>query len=130
MIKEIYTFNTQLLGVKTGQPAFLTPNERNWLITALNEEIEEFIDATEKQSLSDCVDSLLDLAYFAIGGCVRLGLTEDQIQECFNVIHKANMAKKQGVKASRPQDGSVADAVKPEGWEAPEKAIKKILWRE
>jgi len=128
MIKEIYDFNTKLLGVKTGQLALLTANERNWLLTALHEEIEEFLEATEKQSLVDCIDSLLDLTYFAIGGCVRLGLTAEQIQDCFNAIHKANMLKKQGIKASRPQDGTVADAIKPEGWEAPEKAIKKILY--
>jgi predicted HAD superfamily Cof-like phosphohydrolase len=130
MIKEIYDFNTKLLGVKTGQLALLTANERNWLLTALHEEIEEFLEATEKQSLVDCIDSLLDLTYFAIGGCVRLGLTAEQIQDCFNAIHKANMLKKQGIKASRPQDGTVADAIKPEGWEAPEETIKKILWRE
>jgi predicted HAD superfamily Cof-like phosphohydrolase len=128
MIKDIYDFNTQLLKVKTNGPKLLDSNERNWLLTALHEEIEEFLEATEKESLIGCVDSLLDLTYFAIGGCVRLGLTAEQIQNCFTAIHKANMGKKQGIKPSRPQNGTIADAIKPEGWEAPEEAINKILF--
>lgn len=96
MINSIYEFNTKLLGVKTGRPNLLTDGEHNWLVMALQEEIKELKQARDNESVVDCVDSLLDLAYFAIGGCVRLGLTADQIQECFDTIHNANMAKKNG----------------------------------
>lgn len=129
MIKSIYEFNTQLLGVKTGNPRLLEKSEMDWLLVALNEEIQELVEADEKRSLVDCVDSVLDLAYFAIGACTRMGLTEDQIEDCFKAIHHANMAKKMGVKNSRPQDGSIADAIKPTDWQSPEKAIKNILFK-
>ena len=125
MIKDIYEFNTKLLGVKTGQPKMLEKAEADWLLVALAEEITEFEDATD---VVNKVDSLLDLAYFAIGGCVRMGLTAEQIEGCFNVIHRANMAKKMGVKESRPQDGSIADAVKPAGWQPPEAAMERIIY--
>jgi len=128
MINEIHEFNTKLLGVNVPQPTLLPLAERNWLLTALHEEIDEFLQATEQESIVDCVDSLLDLVYFAIGGCVRLGLKPQQIEQCFNAIHSANMAKKMGIKESRPQDGSVADAIKPAGWVAPEKVMKTILF--
>jgi len=128
MINEIYTFNTELLGVKTGNIRQLPEQEFNWLLVALNEEIDEFIEAYNKQSIVDCVDSLLDLTYFAIGGLIRHGLTAEQIEKCFNAVHSANMTKKIGQKASRPTDGSVADAIKPDGWIAPEKVIKDILF--
>jgi len=128
MINEIHEFNTKLLGVNVPQPTLLPLAERNWLLTALHEEIDEFLQATEQESIVDCVDSLLDLVYFAIGGCVRLGLKPQQIKQCFNAIHSANMAKKMGIKESRPQDGSVADAIKPAGWVAPEKVMKTILF--
>lgn len=128
MIKSIYEFNTQLLGVKTGQPRLLEKAELDWLIVALNEEIQELVEADEKRSLVDCVDSVLDLAYFAVGACVRMGLTQDQIEGCFNAIHTANMRKKQGVKESRPQDGSIADAVKPSDWVAPEKVMERVIF--
>jgi hypothetical protein len=128
MIKEIYTFNTELLGVKTGSVHQLPKAEFDWLLVALDEEMDEFIEAYNKQSIVDCVDSLLDLTYFAIGGLVRHGLTAEQIEKCFNAVHLANMSKKMGQKASRPTDGSVADAIKPDGWIAPEKVIKDILF--
>jgi len=129
MIKSIYEFNTQLLGVKTGNPKLLDKSELDWLLVALNEEIQELVEADEKRSLVDCIDSVLDLAYFAVGACVRMGLTEEQIEGCFRAIHHANMTKKMGVKESRPQDGSIADAVKPIGWQPPEKAIENIVYR-
>ena len=129
MINSIYEFNTKLLGVKTGKPNLLTDAEHSWLVMALQEEIEELEEARTNESVVDCVDSLLDLAYFAIGGCVRLGLTADRIQECFETIHNANMAKKMGVKQTRPQDGTVADAVKPAGWQSPEQTMFHIIFR-
>ena len=129
MIKSIYEFNTQLLGVKTGTPKLLEKSELDWLLVALNEEIQELVEADEKSSLVDCVDSVLDLAYFAVGACTRMGLTQQQIEDCFKAIHHANMTKKMGVKESRPQDGSIADAIKPIGWQPPEKAIKDILYQ-
>lgn len=127
MIQEIFKFNTELLGVKTGTPRMLEKAEFDWLIVALNEEITEFIEAKEKGDMVGCVDSLLDLAYFAVGGCVRMGLTQKQIEQCFSFINNANMMKKQGMKETRPTDGSVADAVKPADWVAPEQQMKLEL---
>jgi len=128
MIDEIFEFNTKLLGVQTGEIHQLQKSEFDWLVVALNEEIGEFIDAQNEQSIVGCVDSLLDLTYFAIGGCVRMGLTPKQIHQCFYAIHNANMAKKMGMKASRPTDGSVADAIKPMDWVAPESKMVQILF--
>lgn len=128
MIKSVYKFNTELLGVKTGNPHLLKDSEQAWLMLALREELNEFDTAHHSDSLVDSVDALLDLVYFAIGGCVRMGLTAEQIEECFNTIHQANMNKKMGVKESRPQDGSVADAIKPTDWVAPEEKMKAIIF--
>lgn len=128
MISEIYEFNTKLLNVKTGNPKSLTKPEFDWLLGALFEEIEELRVAHDKNQIVDAVDALIDLSYFAIGGLVRMGLTEKQMKEVFQVIHQSNMAKKSGVKESRPQDGSIADAVKPANWQAPEEKIKNILF--
>lgn len=127
MIKEIYQFNTELLGVETGKPRMLDRSQYDWLIVALNEEIAELDEAHTKQSMVGCVDSLMDLAYFAIGGCVRMGLTQTQIEQCFAYIHNANMNKKLGMKSTRPTDGSVADAVKPIDWIAPEAQMELLL---
>tara|TARA_R110000744_G_scaffold21338_5_gene55367 strand:+ start:1309 stop:1728 length:420 start_codon:yes stop_codon:yes gene_type:complete len=129
MIKDIYEFNTEILEVKRKGPKLLEEVEINWLIGALREEIQELIDANEIKDLVGCVDGVLDLAYFAVGACVRMGLTKNQIEDCFQVIHTANMAKRKGIKESRPQDGSIADAVKPIEWEPPELAMAKIIFK-
>lgn len=128
MIEEIYKFNTELLGVKTGEPKLLNKEELTFIIMAFDEEIQELDEAHAEQDLVGCVDAVLDLAYFAIGGCVRMGLTRAQIEGCFQAIHSANMEKKLGVKESRPQDGSIADATKPVGWEPPEVAMERIIY--
>ena len=127
MIPQIYEFNTKLLNVKTGQVKTLEKAEFDWLLGALFEEIDELREAYDKNQIVDAVDALIDLSYFAIGGLVRMGLTQEQMEVCFSAIHQANMNKKSGVKETRPQDGSIADAVKPANWEAPEEQIKRIL---
>jgi hypothetical protein len=128
MIKEIYTFNTELLGVKTGTVKTLDKPEFDWLLGAFFEEIEELRQAFERNQTVEAVDALFDLSYFAVGALVRMGLTQSQMEECFNAIHQSNMAKKSGVKETRPQDGSIADAVKPTDWQAPEEKMKAILF--
>lgn len=128
MIERIHHFNSEVLGVNREQPDLLSKSEYLWLIEALEEEIEEFVEAYTKQDLVGCVDSVLDLAYFAVGACKRMGLTVDQTEKCFAVIHNANMLKKIGIKATRTNDGSVADAVKPEGWIAPEQVMEMIIY--
>lgn len=125
MIPQVYTFNREVLGLDDRQEVLpLDLPERDWLAAALREEIEELLEA---RNLAEEVDALIDLCYFAIGGMVRLGLTEMQATSCFEAVHNANMTKKIGVKETRPNDGSVADAVKDESFQDPTYLIKEIL---
>jgi predicted HAD superfamily Cof-like phosphohydrolase len=127
MIKEIGQFNQEVIGIDINENEIdrLKNSNRNWLITALDEEFCEFENS---QSIVDDVDALLDLCYFAIGGLYRMGLTESQIRRCFMSIHNANMNKKAGVKEGREGFDGVTDANKPEDWIAPEKHIEEILF--
>lgn len=124
MIDEVVYFNREVLGISPRYPDKLVNAEKQWLLQALQEEVEELRDAG---SVAESVDALIDLIYFALGGLYRHGLLEDDIRGCFTAVHSANLMKKRGVKASRPQDGSVADAVKPEGWKDPVHTIQEIL---
>ena len=125
MIKEIFSFNRDVLGISPLLfPRRLPETERAWLLAALAEECEEF---GSSRSIEDDVDSLIDLIYFAVGGLYRHGLTEEQAARCFQAVHSANWEKKLGVVESRPNDGTVADAVKPSGWADPKIAIGSIL---
>lgn len=140
MIKEIFDFNHRALGLnpRCGNLG-LSSSELDFLRKALSEESDELLLAwyqsddsaqgrllTNNMAIVKQVDALIDAAYFAIGGLARLGLTAQQAQACFNVIHQANMRKKLGI--THRGDTGVADAVKPEGWEGPEKAIHLILF--
>ena len=127
MIKEIYEFNKKVIGIDEPKTRLLNTSEREWLITALNEEIEELKTAWENESLIDSIDAILDLTYFAIGGLVRQGLKPSQIEACFNAIHHANMSKAKGVKQGRENFDGVGDAIKPEGWMSPEEKMKTII---
>lgn len=125
MIAEIFEFNREILGEDPRQmvlPLDLPVEE--WLIAALKEEVQEYEDAN---NLAEKVDALIDLCYFAVGGLVKLGLDENKAHMCFQAVHKANMTKKPGIKATRPNDGSVVDAIKDETFQDPTERIKEII---
>ena len=125
MINEIYEFNRAVLGADPRQMVLtLDLPEQEWLVAALKEEIQEFEDS---QSDAEKVDALIDLCYFAIGGLVKLGLDEDQAQDCFDAVHRANMTKKPGIKDTRPNDGSIVDAIKDENFQDPTNVIEEII---
>lgn len=128
MIEEVVAFNRDLLGIPQREPHMLNSAEWKWLRAALLEELNETDQAFSEEHLVKMVDGILDLLYFGIGGLYRMGLTEEQINLCFQAVHTANLKKKAGVKETRPNDGTVADAIKPEGFVPPEEAIHHILF--
>lgn len=129
IIESVCAFNRDLLGINRVEdgPVLLPDEEARWLCRALNEEVEEFREAHNADQLAHSVDALIDLMYFTVGGLWRMGLSPMQIETCFEVIHQANMTKRLGQKASRPTDGTVADAVKPVDWVDPIKALEQLL---
>lgn len=128
MIKEVVGFNRDLLGIPQREPHVLAESEWKWLHAALLEEIRETDQAYSEEHLVKMVDGIIDLLYFGIGGLYRMGLTEEQINLCFAAVHTANMMKKKGIKPTRPNDGTVEDAIKPAGFVPPEEAIHHILF--
>lgn len=114
-------FNKEIIGIDRPRIQRMDTAEEEWLSKALTEEIEEFKAAS---SIVHQVDALLDLIYFAAGGLTRLGFPAEASMVMFQAVHKANMAKKKGIKETR---GHELDAVKPEGWVAPEGSIADII---
>ena len=122
MIAKVYEFNYRILGIDRPFVAPLAHDERRWLEGAIAEELHELTRATD---ITDQVDALIDLAYFAIGGLARLGLSPEQAEKCFMVIHAANMTKTKGRKTRQTEHD--LDATKPADWSAPEEALKHII---
>lgn len=123
---DVVEFNQRVLKIDQRPIGMLLQHEYEISAKCLNEELEEFSDAYATGDLVGMIDAITDLKYFADGILYKMGLTARTIDEVGRAVHEANMEKKLGVNARRG-DGSAADAVKPEGWVAPEERIAKIL---
>ncbi len=127
MFEQVEDFNIMVVGVPSERkPGMVDDSEANWLVGALTEEINEFIDARADQDFPGCIDAMIDLMYFAMGGLTRMGIRAEVSKEIFNAVHSANMDKVSGIKAERLAKHDL-DAVKPEGWASPEERIIAIL---
>lgn len=124
--QQVIDFNQQVLGIVPRDKNMLNIAEYDISHKSLLEEVEEFQEGHLNGDFIACVDSLIDLMYFANGVLYKMGLTAEEISKCKTAVHEANMEKKLGVNYKRG-DGSAADAVKPEGWIAPEHRIIDIL---
>lgn len=82
-------------------------------IKFLQEELDELKAA---KNADDVVDALIDLCVVAIG---TLDVMQLNSYAAWDAVHKANMSKEVGIKASRPNPLNLPDLIKPDGWEAP-----------
>lgn len=82
----------------------------------LQEELDEMGRSIDTRDPEGVVDALVDLCVVAIGTLNLYGVNE---HEAWNRVHAANMSKKTGVKASRPNPLGLPDLIKPEGWCGP-----------
>lgn len=79
----------------------------------LQEELDEAKRSTEPD---DIVDAMIDLCVVAIGTLDAFGV---DVQEAWDRVHVANMAKEPGIKKERPNPLGLPDLTKPAGWIAP-----------
>ena len=123
IVERVFKFNRMINAGKSEIPGQIDSSTKEWLTKALEEELQEFREASTPE---DSVDALIDLIIFACGGLYRAGMTPDQAKACFTAVLDANDAKKAGVKQNRAVAG-VADAVKPTGWVDPKNTIALLL---
>ena len=92
----------------------------------MQDEIAEFLDASERDDLIEQADAMIDLIYFALGTLVEMGIRPQTIMD---IVHNANMSKlwPDGKPRFRNGDNKV---IKPDGWEAPNDSIKAELDRQ
>ena len=82
-------------------------------IRFLQEELDEMKNTDDP---AEVTDALIDLCVVAIGTMDALDINAHQ---AWDEVHRANMAKQVGVKATRPNPLGLPDLIKPEGWVAP-----------
>lgn len=86
---------------------------------------EEVRELREASTLFDAADAYLDIAYFAIGGLVEMGINPGEL---WRIVHGANMAKVQpDGSVKRREDGKI---IKPEGWVPPDNDLKAEIARQ
>lgn len=104
----------------TTGPTYLESEEKDFRISALQEELNEYSSAT---NLVDEYDALLDLIVFAVGTLERQGFP---LMEGFEIVMAANMAKTVGSNGNK-RGGFKRDLVKPAGWQSPEPKLKLLI---
>lgn len=116
MLDKVARFNVDVTSLPIPlAPKTLGLKRLGWSRKAMEEEIQEFDDATRAGDVEEAADALVDLVYFALGRLVEMGIPAGAV---FEEVQRANMNKVRGELSKRP--GSLGhDAVKPEGWTAP-----------
>jgi predicted HAD superfamily Cof-like phosphohydrolase len=90
-----------------------TQEEKDFRIRAMQEELDEYEEAS---TLEDELDALVDLCVFAFGTAERMNLL-GVFEEAYNRVMQANLQKELGTNEKR---GSFEiDLVKPDGWQSP-----------
>lgn len=118
IFKQVDDFNLDILGLPVPEkPTMLQGPRKDWALTALREEVDEFADA---ETVEEQMDALGDLMFFAAGRFTEAGVAAHPV---IAEITRANMSKERGSLSKRP--GSMGyDAVKPDGWKAPEHVLR------
>lgn len=101
-------------------PSALSHEEKQFRISALQEELNEYAEADD---LVKQYDALLDLIVFAVGTLERHGFP---LLSGFEAVMRANMKKEVGQNGNK-RGGFKRDLVKPVGWTGPEDDLAKIL---
>ena len=94
----------------------------SWIL----EEINEFLEATQKCDIVEQADAMIDTIYFALGTLVEMGVQPDIL---FRIVQNANMSKL--FPDGKPHYNDLGKVIKPDNWENPhlklEQEIKKML---
>lgn len=121
MFNDVVKFHQEVLRVPPPEGVTLVSKEFAMeRFRFLAEETNEYLEAMLEADMVKAVDGLLDIVYVALGTLYYMGVP---VQECWNAVQKANMAKVRGV-TSR---GNEIDARKPEGWMGPETEIAAAI---
>jgi predicted HAD superfamily Cof-like phosphohydrolase len=120
--QAVSLFNSIIGGFnKPPKPKMLDKKTDDFRVVLMQEELNEYIDAT---TVEDKFDALIDLVYVALGTAYLMGLP---FEDGFKEVHYANMNKVRATKESDSKRESKLDIVKPPGWVAPN--LKQLLER-
>lgn len=97
----------------SSEKVVFTEDEKSFRTCCMNEEVQEYKEATNKV---EELDALVDIVVFALGTAERQGML-GVFEEAFERVMAANMAKQIGPLEKR--ENFSLNLLKPEGWTAP-----------
>lgn len=108
------------------KPTLLTRERALTRKSWMDEELGEFIEATEDGDIVEQADAMIDVLYFAIGTLVEMGIEPEKL---FAIVQEANMSKlfPDGKPHYRESDGKT---IKPDTWEDPHEKLKAEIERQ
>ena len=97
------------------------PNEGTRMLrrALIEEEVKEYLEAEEKNSITEIAKELADIVVVVAGCADVYGIPFEKV---FAAVHESNMAKAPNGKVKRREDGKI---LKPDNWEPPD--ISSIL---
>lgn len=127
MHKRVVEFNQKVLNIKPRELGLMDHDEFQLSLAQFREETGEIAQAYDIGDLVGVIDGVIDLHFFLLGVVYKHGIPEELYKDLFMAVADANMEKKLGVKSGREGFGNSADAIKPEGWVAPEVRIRNLI---
>lgn len=105
-------------------PVLLTLERAEKRYSWIQEEINEFLEATKKQDIVEQADAMIDVLYFALGTLVEMGIEPDEL---FYIVQEANMSKIWP--DGKPHYNEMGKVIKPKGWEDPHEKLALAIQR-
>ena len=122
LIEDIEEFHEKYDLKYNGVSRHLTKEEKEFRIRCLNEELLEYSRAT---TLTEELDAILDIVYFAVGTAYRHGFS---FYDGWKEVHRSNMEKIRATNRKESKRDYELDVVKPEGWTPPN--LKSVVENE
>ena len=114
LIEDIEEFHEKYDLAYRGVSRHLSKEEKEFRIRCLNEELLEYSRAN---TLTEELDAIIDIVYFAIGTAYRHGFS---FYDGWKEVHRSNMEKVRAASKKESKRDYELDVVKPEGWTPPD----------
>jgi predicted HAD superfamily Cof-like phosphohydrolase len=126
--EDVLAFHRKFELPRPSVPMLLPPDQYEFRLKFLKEELAEFEAAHAAGNLTGATDALLDLVYVAYGTAIMMGLRRIWAR-CWGFVQTANLKKVRVARPSESKRGSAFDVRKPEGWVGPDEDIAAVIRR-
>jgi predicted HAD superfamily Cof-like phosphohydrolase len=65
----------------------------NFRVSLVEEEFNEFKKAVIEKNREEVLDGIMDMLVTVYGSAVAFGLTKENMEKCFDIVHESNMSK-------------------------------------